>query len=53
MMRRKKGHPLTEDEARLVRMFKELGEPQHFHIVKTIAECQPCLTYEVAETTPR
>ena len=53
MMRRKKGHPLTVDEAHLVRMFKALGDPQRFHIVKTMAECQPCLTYEIVETTSR
>jgi DNA-binding transcriptional ArsR family regulator len=33
-------------------MFKALGNPQRFHIVETLAECQPCLTYEIVETTP-
>jgi len=53
MMRRKKSRPLTGDEARRVRTFKALGNPQCFHIVKIMAECQPCLTYEVVEVTPR
>ena len=48
----KKSHPLTGDETRLVRMFKALGNLQRFHIVETLAECQPCLTYEIVETTP-
>jgi len=52
MMRGKKGHPLTGDETRLVRMFRALGSPQRFHIVETLAECQPCLTYEIVATTP-
>jgi len=52
MMRRKTGHPLTVNETRLVQMFKALGNPQRFHIVETLAECQPCLTYEIVETTP-
>ena len=51
-MRGKKGRPLTGDETRLVRMFKALGNPQRFHIVETLAECQPCLTYEIVATTP-
>ena len=29
-----------------------LGNPQRFHIVETLAECQPCLTYEIVVTTP-
>ena len=53
MMRRKTGHPLTVNETRLVQMFKALGNPQRFHIVETLAECQPCLTYEIVETTSR
>jgi len=52
MMRSTKGHPLTVDETRLVRMFKALGNPQRFHIVETLAECQLCLTYEIVATTP-
>ena len=52
MMRHEKGHSLTVDKTRLVRMFKALGSPQHFRIVETLAECQPCLTYEVVEMTP-
>lgn len=51
-MRGKKEYSLTGDEIRLVRMFKALGNPQCFHIVETLAECQPCLTYEVVATTP-
>ena len=29
-----------------------LGNPQRFHIIETLAECQLCLTYEIVATTP-
>jgi ArsR family transcriptional regulator len=52
MAHHRKGHSLSPKEARLVRMFKALGNPLRFQIVKTLAECQPCLTYQIVEMTP-
>lgn len=43
---------LSSDEARLARMLKALGNPIRFQIIKTLAECQTCITQEIVETTP-
>ncbi len=43
---------LSVDEARLARMFKALGNPVRFQIVKTLAECQECVCGDIVATTP-
>lgn len=48
----KKSVRLTPDEARLARMLKALGNPIRFQIVKTLAECQTCITQEIVDSMP-
>jgi ArsR family transcriptional regulator, arsenate/arsenite/antimonite-responsive transcriptional repressor len=43
---------MSEDELRLVRMIKALGNPIRFQIMKTLAECQTCITQEIVDSTP-
>jgi ArsR family transcriptional regulator, arsenate/arsenite/antimonite-responsive transcriptional repressor len=43
---------LSEDEARLARMLKALGNPIRFQIMKRLAECQTCITQEIVDSTP-
>jgi ArsR family transcriptional regulator len=43
---------LTPDELRLARMLKALGNPVRLQIVKTLAECQTCITKDLVEQTP-
>jgi len=43
--------PLTENEQRLARMLKALGNPVRFYIVQTLAEKQTCITGEIVEFT--
>ena len=43
---------ISPDEARLARMLKALGNPIRFQIMKTLAECQTCITQEIVESTP-
>ena len=43
---------LTADEVRLVRMLKALGNPTRFQIVKTLAECQRCITKDIVDQMP-
>ena len=43
---------LLPDELRLVRMLKALGNPTRFQIVKTLAECQRCITKDIVDRTP-
>jgi predicted transcriptional regulator len=43
---------LAPDEIRLTRMLKALGNPTRFQIVKTLAECQRCITKEIVDRTP-
>jgi DNA-binding HxlR family transcriptional regulator len=45
-------HHLTEDEWRLARMLKALGNPIRFQIMNTLAERQTCMCCEIVETTP-
>ena len=44
--------PLSPREARLARMLKALGNPVRFHIMKTLAECQVCITNDIVARTP-
>ena len=44
--------PQPEDDARLAKMLKALGNPIRFQILKTLAERQTCITGEIVETTP-
>ena len=43
---------LSVNEARLAHMFKALGNPVRFQIVKTLAECQECVCGDIVATTP-
>jgi ArsR family transcriptional regulator len=43
---------LEDDDARLGRMLKALGNPVRFRIMQTLAERQNCITQEIVETTP-
>ena len=43
---------LTEDEGRLARMLKALGNPIRFQIMSTLAERRTCMCCEIVETTP-
>ena len=43
--------PFTENEERLARMLKALGNPVRFQIVKILAERQMCITGEIVEFT--
>ena len=43
---------LASDEVRLTRMLKALGNPTRFQIVKTLAECQRCITKDIVDRTP-
>jgi ArsR family transcriptional regulator len=43
---------LAPDEVRLTRMLRALGNPTRFQIVKTLAECQRCITREIVDRTP-
>ena len=43
---------LESDEIRLTRMLKALGNPTRFQIVKTLAECQRCITRDIVDRTP-
>lgn len=43
---------LSPDETRLAGMLKALGSPVRFHIMKTLAEFQTCITNEIVATTP-
>ena len=43
--------PFTENEERLARMLKALGNPVRFQIVKILAEHQMCITGEIVEFT--
>jgi ArsR family transcriptional regulator len=43
---------LESDEVRLTRMLKALGNPTRFQIVKTLAECQRCITKDIVDRTP-
>lgn len=42
---------LTEDEQRLAKMLKALGNPVRFSIMQTLAEKQACITGEIVEFT--
>jgi len=33
-------------------MFKALGHPIRFQIIKKLAECQTCITQEIVDATP-
>lgn len=43
--------PLSDDEQRLARMLKALGNPVRFHIVQVLAERKMCITGELVEFT--
>ena len=43
--------PLTQDEERLAKMLKALGNPVRFQIVQILAEKQACITGEIVEFT--
>ena len=43
---------LESDEIRLTHMLKALGNPTRFQIVKTLAECQRCITKDIVDRTP-
>lgn len=47
-----KTNQLSNDETRLARMLKALGNPVRFQIVQTLAERQTCITGQIVETTP-
>jgi ArsR family transcriptional regulator len=42
---------ITENEERLSRMLKALGNPVRFQIIKKLAEKQMCITGEIVEFT--
>jgi ArsR family transcriptional regulator len=42
---------MTEDEERLVKMLKALGNPVRFQIMQILAEKQMCITGEIVEFT--
>lgn len=42
---------ITENEERLSRMLKALGNPVRFQIIKRLAEKQMCITGEIVEFT--
>ena len=52
MTGRRKSARLAPDEMRLAQMLKALGNPIRFQIIKTLAECQTCITNEIVATTP-
>ena len=43
---------LAPVELRLTCMLKALGNPVRFQIVKTLAECQRCITKDIVDRTP-
>ena len=43
--------PLNEDEQRLAKMLKALGNPVRFYIIQVLAEKQACITGEIVEFT--
>jgi ArsR family transcriptional regulator, arsenate/arsenite/antimonite-responsive transcriptional repressor len=43
---------MSAAETRLVGMFKALGNPIRFQIIKTLAERQVCITQEIVDSTP-
>lgn len=44
-------HPLTNEEERLAKMLKALGNPVRFQIMHILAEKQMCITGEIVEFT--
>jgi len=44
--------PLSPQETRLAQMLKALGNPVRFYIMKTLAECQVCITNDIVAKTP-
>ena len=49
---RTKSSRLSPDDARLALMFKALGNPIRFQIIKHLAECTTCITQDIVEATP-
>lgn len=43
---------LTQNELRLAKMLKALGNPVRFQIMQTLAARQTCMTHEIVATTP-
>lgn len=43
--------PMNDDDLRLVKMLKALGNPVRFQIVQILAEKQVCITGEIVELT--
>jgi ArsR family transcriptional regulator len=43
--------PLNENEQRLAKMLKALGNPVRFYIIQILAEKQACITGEIVEFT--
>jgi ArsR family transcriptional regulator len=52
MAGQKKSARLTPDESRLAQMLNALGNPIRFQMIKTLAECQTCITQEIVDATP-
>ena len=43
---------LTEDQLRLIKMLKALGNPIRFQIVEYLAGCETCITNDLVKNTP-
>jgi ArsR family transcriptional regulator len=43
---------LSEDEVRLARMFKALGNPARLAILKRLADCQTCICRDIVASLP-
>lgn len=44
-------HPLSDDDQRLAKMLKALGNPIRFRIMHILAERKTCITGEIVELT--
>jgi len=45
-------HKLSENELRLAKMLKALGNPIRFQIMELLADRQTCMTHEIVQATP-
>ncbi|NPV55398.1 MAG: winged helix-turn-helix transcriptional regulator [Anaerolineae bacterium] len=43
---------LSQDQQRLARMLKALGNPVRFRIIQFLAEHQTCITNDIVQSTP-
>lgn len=45
-------HPLSTEEARLVKAMRALGNPTRFHILKVLAQRSTCICGEIVDCVP-